>query len=94
MLLLCVRAMGGAHTQWHNTTASHLAPNTPKLAPLFLGLGLVQVRHPLPEVPRCVLGAFHVLQLEQRRVGVLVRLGALVAEEEATNVESRCAVYS
>ena len=87
-IVVCVWKTGGAVGH----ACTYLAPNAPKLAPLLFGLRLVHVRDPLSEVPCRVLGALDVLQLQQRRVGVLVRLGALVAEKEATHIKSRRAI--
>ena len=55
--------------------AGDLAPDAPVARLAALGLGLVDVRHPLAAVPRDVLLGVHPLDLHQRRVLVLVRLG-------------------
>ena len=55
--------------------AGDLAPDAAVVGAAALGLGLVDVRHPLAAVPRDVLLGVHPLDLHQRRVLVLVRLG-------------------
>jgi hypothetical protein len=55
--------------------AGDLAPDAPVAGLAALGLGLVDVRHALAGVPRDVLLGVHPLDLDQRRVLVLVRLG-------------------
>lgn len=55
--------------------AGDLAPDAPVVGAVALGLGLVDVRHALPGVPRDVLLGVHALDLYQRRVLVLVGLG-------------------
>jgi len=67
--------------------AGDLAPDAAVVGAAALGLGLVDVRHPLAAVPRDVLLGVHPLDLHQRRGLVLVRLGPLVSEDGAPDVE-------
>jgi hypothetical protein len=55
--------------------AADLAPDAAVVRAVALGLGLVDVRHALPGVPSDVLLGVHALDLNQRGVLVLVRLG-------------------
>jgi hypothetical protein len=66
--------------------ASHLAPDAPDAGAVALGLGLVYVGDPLAAVPRHILLGADALDLQQRRVLVLVRLGPLVAQDRAPHV--------
>jgi len=52
-----------------------LSPNATVVAAVRLHLGLVDVRQPLPGVPRHILLGVHILDLNQRRARVLIRLG-------------------
>lgn len=66
--------------------ARDLAPDAPDAGAVALGLGLVDVGDPLAAVPRHVLLGAHALDLQQRGVLVLVRLGPLVAQDRAPHV--------
>jgi hypothetical protein len=55
--------------------AADLAPDAAVVRAVALGLGLVDVRHALPRVPSDVFLGVHALDLNQRGVLVLVRLG-------------------
>jgi len=66
--------------------ARHLAPDAPDAGAVALGLGLVDVGDPLAAVPRHILLGADALDLQQRRVLVLVRLGPLVAQDRAPHV--------
>ena len=55
--------------------ARHLAPDAPDAGAVALGLSLVDVGDPLAAVPRHILLGADALDLQQRRVLVLVRLG-------------------
>jgi hypothetical protein len=55
--------------------AADLAPDAAVVRAVALGLGLVDVRHALPGVPRDVLLGVHAFDLNQRGGLVLVRLG-------------------
>ena len=67
--------------------AGDLAPDAAVVGAVALGLGLVDVGHPLAAVPGHVLPGVHPLDLHQRRCLVLVRLGPLVSEDGAADVE-------
>jgi hypothetical protein len=64
--------------------AGDLAPDAAVVGAAALGLGLVDVGHPLPAVPRDVLLGVHPLDLHQRRSLVLVRLGPASASQPRT----------
>jgi hypothetical protein len=55
--------------------AADLAPDAAVVRAVALGFGLVDVRHALPRVPSDVFLGVHALDLNQRGVLVLVRLG-------------------
>jgi len=66
--------------------ARDLAPDAADGGAVALGLGLVHVGDPLAAVPRHVLLGADALDLQHRRMLVLVRLGALVAQDRAPHV--------
>jgi len=70
--------------------AGDLAPDAAVVGAAALGLGLVDVGHPLAAVPGDVLLSVHPLDLHQRRGLVLVRLGPASATPTArTRVTTR-----
>ena len=66
--------LGGGPGGWSRNCmpVAHLAPDDAVLRALLQGLGLVDVGHPLAEVEVDLLLALHALDLQQRRVVVLV----------------------
>jgi len=76
----------GADDAGVTVRARDLAPDASDGGAVALGLGLVHVGDPLAAVPRHVLLGADALDLQQRRVLVLVRLGALVAQDRAPHV--------
>jgi hypothetical protein len=67
--------------------AGDLAPDAADGGVVALRLGLVDVGDALPGVPPNLLLGVHPLDLQQRRVLVLVRLRPLVAEDGAADVQ-------
>jgi hypothetical protein len=63
----------------NNTTVTmrpnHLPPNAAIVGTILLHLGLVDISHALASIPRNLLLCVHSLNLDQRGVWVLVRLG-------------------
>jgi hypothetical protein len=69
--------------------AGNLAPNLASLASVLVSLlSAVDKGDALSEVPTGLLGAVHILQLDQRGLGVLGVLGTLVSEMATLNVET------
>ena len=65
-----------------------LAPNATVMAAVLLHLGLVYVRQALTSVPGHLFLSVHILDLNQRRAGVLIRLGPLVSKNSSSHIES------
>lgn len=62
--------------------ARDLPPYAAVVGPLRLGLRLVDVGHSLPAVPRHLLLRVHALDLDERRVLILVRFRSKIAQKK------------
>ena len=66
----------------------HLAPNRAVRRPLLLRLRLVHIAQLLTTVERRRRGVRHALELNERRVVVLVRARALVPQNQPSHIQS------